>query len=97
MPKPKWFRNHTISTLTEAQIKTLQDKKLHGSITPEEEENVVIPARATKFNEHIQGWEAADQNVQIGSDFEFGIPLTIRDPVPQVHGGGVEELEEIKE
>ena len=92
MPKPKWFRNHTISALTEAQIRTLQDKKLHGSITAEEEENVVIPARATQFNEHIQGWEAADQNEQLGSDFEFGLPLTVRDPVPQVHGGRADEL-----
>lgn len=82
LPKPKWFRNNSISCLSEAEIGRLRNKRVHGAITPEEEENVTIPARATQFSELIPEWGAADQNVVVGSDFSFGQPVTIRDPVP---------------
>ena len=82
LPKPKWFRNNTISHLTSAEIKRLHEKRKHNAISVEEEENVTIPDRPTQFNELISGWARTDQNVRIGSDFHFGIPEPHRDPIP---------------
>ena len=72
-------------------METLRQKKLHGSITEEEESNVVIPNRATRFNEHIIGLGDAVTNVQIGSDFEYGKPRVVRDPVPLVQRSAAPE------
>ena len=82
VPKPKWFRNHTISCLSESEVARLRLKRAHGAISTEEEEDAVIPDRATKFNELVEGWRVADQNVQLDSDFKFGVTISHKDPVP---------------
>jgi len=82
LPKPKWFRNHTISTLTEAEVARLRAKRKHGAVSEEEEQNVTMPNRPAKFNDTILGWHNTDQNRVEGSDFHYGVPRTIRDPIP---------------
>ena len=82
LPKPKWFRNHTISNLTEAEVARLRAKRKHGAVSEEEEQDVTMPNRPTKFNEVILGWHNTDQNHVIGSDFHYGTPKTTRDPIP---------------
>lgn len=82
LPKPKWFRNNTISNLSESDIARLRAKRKHGAVSTQEEEDATIPNRPTKFNELIVGWHNTDQNVVVGSDFHYGTPKTVRDPVP---------------
>ena len=60
----------------------LRNKRKHGAITEEEEQNVTMSNRPAKFNEVIEGWHHTDQNKVIGSDFHYGTPKTTRDPIP---------------
>lgn len=82
LPKPKWFRNNTISNLEEWEIARLQAKREHGAVSSEEADKVEMPARPARFNNLIVGWHNTDQNRVLDSDYHYGTPTTTRDPVP---------------
>lgn len=82
LPKPKWFRNNTISNLQGWEIARLQAKREQGAVSSEEADKVEMPARPARFNELIVGWHNTDQNRVLDSDYHYGTPRTTRDPVP---------------
>ena len=96
LPRPKFFRDNTISLLSEGKVRDLREKRKHNAVSTNEESDAVIPNRPTKFNETIDGWALTDQNRYIDSDYPYGKAVHAIDPIPLASGGDrVNEVLEI--